>query len=63
MDRHFAQPQLLRCQQPGVPAYDYALAIDNDRLPPTEFFDGRGNFINRPLGDLTAVSGVWNRLC
>ena len=39
-----------------------AVLIDDDRDAEAEFFDGRGDLINRALGYFPAVAGVRGKL-
>lgn len=48
-DGNFFAFELLRGLIARVSGDDYAVAVDNDRLLPAEFFDGRGHGINRAV--------------
>src|SRR5260370_12699957 len=44
-----------------MPADDDAVLIDNDCLTPSKFRDARSELVDRALGDLATVTGVWDQ--
>ena len=61
MDRHLLQAELLRGQEPGVPADDHAVFVHDDYLPPAKLLKGCCNLVDRALGNLAGVTDVRDR--
>jgi len=59
VDGHLLQPQLLGGLVAGMPADDYALGIDDDRLAKAELADRLGHGIH---GSVVLAGVAWVRL-
>src|SRR5262249_36814927 len=61
VNRHLRQAQLLRSEQPRVPADDHSVLIDDDGNAKPEFFDRCGDLVDRALWNFAAVPRIRNR--
>jgi hypothetical protein len=57
MDRNLIQAELSGGKEAGVAAYDYAFTVNNERLTPAEFLDGRSDFSDSGSWNLPGVPG------
>ena len=58
VDWRLFKAQLFRREQSGVPADNYKILVNDDCLAPAKFLYRRGDFVDRSLRNLPAVTGV-----